>query len=93
MQISGSFYEDQGKSSGKDENKESTREIIYKLVERGELKQCVCGLLFTDLTFYFLHKGVHNDQDPKKCALCGEKFKNYYDFSTHFYDHQHSGDS
>ncbi|CCD70859.1 Zinc finger protein ztf-16 [Caenorhabditis elegans] len=50
---------------------------------------CHCGMMFYDNTMYLLHKSLHSDGDPFKCALCGTQCGEKYMFTTHviFADH------
>ncbi|CAP33036.1 Protein CBG14548 [Caenorhabditis briggsae] len=48
-----------------------------------------CGMIFFDNTMYLLHKSLHTEGDPFKCALCGTQCGEKYMFTTHviFADH------
>ncbi|CAI5455436.1 unnamed protein product [Caenorhabditis angaria] len=48
-----------------------------------------CGLMFFDNTMYLLHKSLHAEGDPFRCALCGTQCGEKYMFTTHiiFADH------
>lgn len=51
---------------------------------------CVhCGIVFPDQTLYFLHKGVHSENNPWKCNICGEPCRDKYDFNTHILSKAH----
>ncbi|GAB6027154.1 hypothetical protein CHUAL_013912 [Chamberlinius hualienensis] len=51
---------------------------------------CVhCGIVFPDQTLYFLHKGVHSENNPWKCNICGELCRDKYDFNTHILSKAH----
>ncbi len=90
MQVSGPIIKTEGGVEIKQEPEttESVAETILRLVESGGLKKCICGLLFTDVTQFYLHKGVHVDGEPKKCSFCQTKFGSWYEFTTHFFDHK-----
>lgn len=67
-------------------------QIISKLVEKGAIFQCICGMIFKEQTLYFLHRGCHNSEDPKKCSFCDFKAQDWYDFTTHFFIHKKKND-
>lgn len=56
----------------------------------GAALACVhCGIVFPDQTLYFLHKGVHSENNPWKCNICGEPCRDKYDFNTHILSKAH----
>ncbi|EGT29887.1 hypothetical protein CAEBREN_30860 [Caenorhabditis brenneri] len=58
--------------------------------EEEENVECThCGMIFFDNTMYLLHKSLHTEGDPFKCALCGTQCGEKYMFTTHviFADH------
>ncbi len=69
-------------------SKFTDEQILAKLVERSAAFVCLCGVIFKDQTLYYLHRGCHNTNDPKKCSLCGYSAKDWNDFHTHFLVHK-----
>ncbi|CAB3400112.1 unnamed protein product [Caenorhabditis bovis] len=60
------------------------------VAEKEDSVECThCGMLFYDNTMYLLHKSLHTEGDPFKCALCGVQCGEKYMFTTHmiFADH------
>uniref|UniRef100_A0A8R1HJA3 C2H2-type domain-containing protein n=1 Tax=Caenorhabditis japonica TaxID=281687 RepID=A0A8R1HJA3_CAEJA len=57
--------------------------------EEDAVECCHCGMMFFDSTMYLLHKSLHSEGDPFKCALCGTQCGEKYMFTTHviFADH------
>uniref|UniRef100_A0AC35U453 C2H2-type domain-containing protein n=1 Tax=Rhabditophanes sp. KR3021 TaxID=114890 RepID=A0AC35U453_9BILA len=53
-------------------------------------KSCnVCDIIFSDPCIYLLHKGLHDEEDPFKCNLCGQECKDLYTFSCHVINAPH----
>ncbi|WKY14404.1 hypothetical protein Q1695_000168 [Nippostrongylus brasiliensis] len=53
--------------------------------------ECVpCGITFFDETMHLLHKGLHTENDPWRCNLCGVQCIEKYMFTTHVIFASHS---
>ena len=66
----------------------SSAQILACLEERNAAFTCECGVVFEDQTLYFLHRGCHNSSNPRKCSFCHYEAPNWYDFTTHFFQHK-----
>nr|KAK3102952.1 hypothetical protein FSP39_015243 [Pinctada imbricata] len=42
-----------------------------------------CEIIFLNRTLYYLHKGLHNVNNPWQCNMCGKVCSNVHDFSAH----------
>ena len=71
----------------------SDEQILEELVARREVFVCVCGTVFREQALYFLHRGVHNTNNPKKCATCDYTARDWYDFTSHLFVHNNISDS
>lgn len=49
-----------------------------------------CGVTFFDETMHLLHKGLHSENDPWRCNLCGVQCIEKYMFTTHVIFASHS---
>ena len=43
-----------------------------------------CDILFLDSAIYFMHVGLHGNDDPWQCNLCNHHFYDVYSFTSHF---------
>ncbi|XP_048729861.1 zinc finger protein Pegasus-like [Ostrea edulis] len=42
-----------------------------------------CDVIFLNRTMFYLHKGLHNVNNPWQCNMCGQLYTNVHDFSAH----------
>lgn len=42
-----------------------------------------CDIIFLNRTTFYLHKGLHNVNNPWQCNMCGQLYNNVHDFSAH----------
>lgn len=42
-----------------------------------------CDIIFLNRTTFYLHKGLHNVNNPWQCNMCGQTFSDVHDFSAH----------
>jgi uncharacterized C2H2 Zn-finger protein/antitoxin component of MazEF toxin-antitoxin module len=42
-----------------------------------------CEVIFLNRTMFYLHKGLHNVNNPWQCNMCGQMYTNVHDFSAH----------
>ena len=66
----------------------SDEAILEELVKRREAFLCVCGTVFRDQALYFLHRGIHNTNNPRKCATCDFQARDWYHFMSHLFVHK-----
>ncbi len=79
------YYSNTGQSSSNQFQADSTQSPRQGMGRVRKSWHCVhCDIMFFDGALYFMHTGLHNNVDPWKCNMCGEKYHDVYGFTSHF---------
>ncbi|XP_061179299.1 uncharacterized protein LOC133187890 [Saccostrea echinata] len=56
---------------------------LLKLIDKPVYFCRFCDIIFLNRTTFYLHKGLHNVNNPWQCNMCGQLYTNVHDFTAH----------
>jgi hypothetical protein len=68
----------------------SLEDLLCRLEAEDKLFRCnFCDILFIERGMYFLHKALHNSNNPWQCSICHKIMQDKYEFTLHFVNQKH----